>query len=162
MKQLEDMVLDIVWDFVKNEVLFTALDVSNKVKETMPLVRHREVRDEVRKLFTLEMQHHVGYAHTPIKVNLEDGSMAEAMLYHPLVDSWDLDYKYNMQQRQAVSSRPTMPVISSVPQVPVVPAVVQASVAQTVAAQPTTAQALSNRAKWDQLFGTQPSLFPRR
>ena len=36
MTQLKDLVLSTVQDFVNNNVLFTALDVSNVVKNTLP------------------------------------------------------------------------------------------------------------------------------
>src|SRR6185436_13338799 len=89
-------------------VLFTALDVSNKVKETLPLARHREVRDLVRMLYTSEIETG-GYARTPITVTLENGDTAEALLYHSLVDSWDLDAKYDAQKRAQTAKQPAMP-----------------------------------------------------
>lgn len=38
-----------------------------------------------------------GYGRSPITVNLSDGSTADALLYHPLADSLDLDNKYNVE-----------------------------------------------------------------
>ena len=98
MKNVNDVVDSVVREFLGNNELFTALDVSNKVKEDLPLVRHREVRDLVRSMFSsvIEVE---SYTKTPITVNLENGATAEAILYHPLVDSWDLDAKYNAQKR---------------------------------------------------------------
>ena len=99
------LVESVIADFVSDNVLFTALDVSNKVKETMPFARHREVRDEVRTAWTVTIEPN-GYGRTPISVNLADGSVVEALLYHPLSDSWDLDTKYDTQQRAKTAARP--------------------------------------------------------
>lgn len=106
--KLDDLVLSVVQEFVKNGMLFTALDVSNKVKENLPQTRHREVRDLVRNLFALEIEP-AGYARTPITVTLNDGSSAEALLYHSLQDYWDLDTKYDTQKRNQESLRLTAP-----------------------------------------------------
>lgn len=170
MSNLEDTVRSVVQDFISREVLFTALDVSNSVKQNLPHSRHREVRDVVRNLFATEIETQ-GWARTPIAVTLGDGSTAEALLYHPLTDSWDLDNKYNTQQRQTTSARPvsvaqqaagipaTVPLPASLP-VPVVatpmPKVVPAPVAPAPVALPTA------RTLWDNLFQTQPSLFPKK
>lgn len=95
---VDDLVESILRDFAKDSKLFTALDVSNAVKQTVPQVRHKEVRDIVRSMFsTLEREY--DYARTPIKVTLEDNSQVDALLYHHIGDSWDLDVKYSDQQR---------------------------------------------------------------
>lgn len=165
MANLEDTVRSIVQDFISREVLFTALDVSNAVKQQLPHTKHREVRDVVRGMFTTDIEAQ-GWARTPINVNLADGTQAEALLYHPLTDSWDLDNKYDTQARQATSYRPaasaaatvaaaqaqtTVPVVSSTTTVPVTTPVVTAPV-----------PAPSPRDQWASLFSTQPSLFPKR
>src|SRR5574338_58566 len=98
MAQLENEVKSVVSSFLQSGELFTALDVSNKVKMVLPLARHREVRDIVRSLFTTDIEPQ-SWARTPIQVTLPDGSSAEALLYHPLTDSWDLDSKYDAQKR---------------------------------------------------------------
>lgn len=172
MANLEDTVRSIVQDFISKEVLFTALDVSNAVKQQLPHTKHREVRDVVRGLFTADIEGQ-GWARTPIKVNLSDGTQAEALLYHPLTDSWDLDNKYDTQARQATSYRPAVAAQATV-------AAAQASV--TVAATGisisapsvtiqgqsipvpavTPAPVASPRDQWKSLFDTQPSLFPKR
>src|SRR5580698_11462392 len=105
MSSLEDSVREVVQDLIKNEVLFTALDVSNTVKQAQPHARHREVRDVVRGMFTTDIESQ-GWARTPITVTLGDGTTAEALLYHPLTASWDLDNKYTAQQRAQNSLRP--------------------------------------------------------
>src|ERR1035437_3150276 len=97
---IDQLTKEVVQDFVSCSVLFTALDVSNKVKEKMPFIRHRECRDAVRNMFVSDIEP-MGYARTSIAVTLSDGTTTEALLYHPLVDSWDLDNKYSAQQRIA-------------------------------------------------------------
>ena len=105
MNSVDSVVSAVVKDFISSGVLFTALDVSNKVKETLPLARHREVRDLIRGMFLTEIEP-AGYARTPINVILGDGSTTEALLYHSLSDSWDLDNKYDSQQRAQRASKP--------------------------------------------------------
>jgi hypothetical protein len=162
--QLNDVVLSTIQDFVNNNALFTALDVSNKVKESLPFARHREVRDLVRTMFTSDIEPS-NYAKTPIQVTLGDGSTVEALLYHPLVDSWDLDSKYDTQMRAQTAAKPGQ-------NVPVpVPAPAVSSVAVVPASQP-MAQPLNSLApttpanhtalnQWQSLFQGN-SLFPRR
>lgn len=148
MSQLENTTLEIVREFVKTETLFTALDVSNKVKETIPQARHYEVRDYVRSLFQTEMSPN-GYTSTPIHVTLPDGTPTTALLYHHLADSWDLDVKYDAQKRTQTTSRPQAPVAVAPPvvtvNVPVPPVVPQ-----------------SPRDKWMSLFNSQPSIFAKK
>jgi hypothetical protein len=158
MSNLNDVVRDVVQGFVRDGELFTALDVSNKVKETLPLARHREVRDLVRASFTTEIEP-AGYARTPIAVTLTDGSQTEALLYHALADSWDLDAKYDAQQRARTASRPVaaakaavLPVTSTTPTIPAPPA--------SVAPVTIPAPAGNARGLWDAMFKSQPSLFP--
>jgi len=107
MANLNDVVESVVASFVSTGELFTALDVSNKVKESLPFARHREVRGLVRTMFAQSIEPS-GYAKTPITVRLTDGTTAEAILYHPLADSWDLDVKYNTQKREQAAARPGM------------------------------------------------------
>ena len=148
MSSLNDVVLSVVSEFVKNGEMFTALDVSNKVKETEPQARHRDVRDVVRSVFTSDIEPN-GYARTPITVTLADGSTAEALLYHSLADSWDLDAKYDQQKRASVSSRPNTQ--------PVAPAPVVAQAVAPAPVVPATPHDL-----WSSLFKSQTSLFPSR
>lgn len=179
MATLEDTVNSVVEDFVKNGVLFTALDVSNAVKKTLPQARHREVRDAVRASFTSNIEVH-GWAKTPIAVSLEDGSTAEAILYHPLMDSWDLDSKYDAQKRAQIPVHTTaaapsywggaLPPLSSTQKSVLSQvqgnnsaAVVTVPVAQgmTTPVVPTAPVPMPTaRTLWDNLFKTQPSLFP--
>jgi hypothetical protein len=160
MASLEDTVRTVVQDFMGRGVLFTALDVSNAVKQSNPNARHREVRDVVRALFATDIETQ-GWARTPISVTLGDGTTAEALLYHPLTSSWDLDNEYSAQQRAATAFRP----------VAAAQATVAAAQAQTHAPVPSTVPAPvpaatpvaplpTARTLWDQMFQTQPSLFP--
>lgn len=152
MSNVKDEVLNVVLNFLSSGEMFTALDVSNKVKETLPFARHREVRDEVRALFVTNIEPQ-GWAKTPITVTLDDGSTAEALLYHSLVDSWDLDAKYDAQKRAQTSARPNS-FVTTTPVPPPAPPVV----APVVAPPPPKDTA---RDQWSQLFGSKPSLFPR-
>lgn len=176
MSTVDSVVQSTIRDFVRDGVLFTALDVSNKVKEALPLARHREVRDLVRASYATEIET-ASYAKTPITVTLGDGTTTEAVLYHPLADSWDLDAKYDAQKRQQTAARPAAPAtfVSSLgtshapvsglpslmkphpmPKIVAAPVVTQ-PVVTTPALDPATA---SSRALWDNLFKKQPSLFP--
>ncbi len=168
MLSVEDRVGEIVVSLMAKKELFTALDVSNEVKVTHPLARHREVRDVVRSLFT-QMETN-GYARTPINVELTDGSSREALLYHDLTDSWDLDTKYDAQKRAQKTANPMTSVAVQVHAPPVVASVAAvvhvkkpkaalvstkpAVTAPTAPAQPTTKQL------WDNLF-TPSRLFPK-
>jgi hypothetical protein len=183
MANLEDTVRSVVQDFISREVLFTALDVSNAVKQQLPHTKHREVRDAVRGMFTTDIEGQ-GWARTPITVNLPDKTQAEALLYHPLTDSWDLDNKYDTQARQATSYRPAASAAATVAAAQAqttVPAGTPISVAAgfssitvdttgisivapsvTVQGQTIPAPVASPRDQWKSLFDTQPSLFPKR
>ena len=169
---LQDLIESTISDFIRDGLLFTALDVSNKVKETMPFARHREVRDHVRSIWLSAIEVN-GYGRAPINVTLPDGSQAEALLYHPLADSWDLDNKYDAQRRTQAAARPaatsapkvvsigsqTVSVASdgSIQSVAQVVPVANATPAIAVVPQPSNVRDL-----WNQLFNSQPSLFPRR
>jgi len=162
MKQLEDIVLEQVQDFVRNQVLFTALDVSNVIKITAPFARHRAVRDIVRSLFINEIETG-GYARTPITVTLADGTKTDALLYHPLADSWDLDAKYDAQKRAQSSAMPSSampPLVINLPAPAPQPVVVVTPVVPTAPLAP--APPVSTRDVWNSLFQSQPSLFPNK
>lgn len=149
---IEKEVRSVVEGFVKNGEMFTALDVSNKVKLALPFARHSEVRDIVRDLFTNELQND-GWARSPIQVTLPNGTQQTALLYHLLSDSWDLDTKYDTQKRQQAALRPGVNHSAA-------PASTPAPVAAPVAV--ATPSPLPTRDQWDAMFKSQPSLFPRR
>lgn len=172
MASLEDSVRAVVQDLIKNEVLFTALDVSNTVKQSQPHARHREVRDVVRGMFTTDIESQ-GWARTPITVTLGDGTTAEALLYHPLTDSWDLDNKYDAQQRAKTTYKPTQAAqaVLQAAQQTVVPVPVAQKAAALGLPVPVTAHPMpvivpaplaTARDQWNSLFQTQPSLFPKK
>lgn len=164
MSNVEQEVRQVVDSFMKSGELFTALDVSNKVKMALPFARHSEVRDIVRDLFATVMQP-ASWARTPIDVTLPDGSVREALLYHPLSDSWDLDEKYDAQKRAQAAVKPGQVPVAA----PVVPSAtvgsngtvtVTSPVPVTVTAPSVTV--LAAKDKWAALFDSQPSLFPRK
>lgn len=165
MTQLNDEVKSVVEKMMQSGELFTALDVSNKVKLALPLARHGEVRDIVRDLFQHTMVPN-SWAKTPIQVTLPDGSQREALLYHPLSDSWDLDTKYDDQKRAQASFKPiskaaqALGITYSNPVPSVVTPTPMPQVTPTVQPAPVVNQ--SARDKWANLFNSQPSLFPRR
>ena len=157
MKTLQEFVEETVKDFVSSQTLFTALDVSNKVKETMPFSRHREIRDCVRELFSSEIESK-GYARATIEVTLLDGSKASALLYHPLVDSWDLDNKYSLQKRTAALQTTTA---VSAPTVSTCTPAVSAPTVTTVTPPVVSSTVTSSKSLWENFFKSSPSLFPR-
>lgn len=164
MSTLEDTVRSVVQEMIKSEELFTALDVSNKVKLQLPFVRHREVRDVVRALFTSDIEP-AGWARTPIQVKLPNGNPETAVLYHPLSASWNLDDKYDDQKREQAALRPGTNPVSTGVAAPVAVTVVQggpiAPVVTPVVA-PAPVPSPTARQQWANLFTSQPSLFPTK
>ncbi len=78
----------VVDSFTAQGALFTALDVSNAVKTTLPDVRHREVSPLVRELFE---RHAMGdYQRSLIDVLAEGKTPTQAYLYHLPEHSPDL------------------------------------------------------------------------
>jgi len=167
MSSLESLVRSTVLDFVTSLSLFTALDVSNKVKESMPQARHRQVRDIVRQLFITDMEP-AGYTKTPISVTLEDGSNVDALLYHHVSDSFDLEIKYDAQKRSQTSYKittdpspaPTDVVSDTLPQPDT-----------KDSADPTATDTLYDKVSdkrfgvrqlWEMMFKLRPSLFSRK
>lgn len=70
----------VVDTFTAQGALFTALDVSNAVKGTLPDVRHRQVSPLVRDLF--DRKGMGDYARSTIEVLAEGRTPTEAFLYH--------------------------------------------------------------------------------
>lgn len=170
------VVIDVINSFIDDQKLFTALDISNKVKEQFPNLRHREVRDVVRSVWQTDIEPN-GYARTPIKVTLNDGSQVDALLYHPISDSWDLDSKYDSQQRSQSSTRynpavqtvpsfnssdgstTIFPLVNPIPGFfPSAPVSAPVSVAVNAAPVPVVKSPLD---VWKDLFNTQDSLFKK-
>jgi hypothetical protein len=165
MTTLDSEVKSVVQNFMQNNELFTALDVSNKVKMALPFARHREVRDLVRSLFTTDIEP-ASWARSPINVTLADGSQAEALLYHPLSDSWDLDNKYDSQKRaqaavdtsKAPTSLAAKAANVAVTAIPGLPVPTTANPMPKVVAAPV----LPAKDLWANLFNSKPSLFPMK
>lgn len=65
--------------FTASAMLFTALDVSNAVKETLPDARHRDISPIVREIFDNEGMG--AYRQTQIDV-MASGKKVQALLYH--------------------------------------------------------------------------------
>ncbi|MEM9070688.1 MAG: hypothetical protein AAGE52_19430 [Myxococcota bacterium] len=82
---------------------FTALDVSNQVKQTLPEVRHRHVSPIVRELFD---QGGMGasYTRTLIDVTTEGRKKAEAFLYH--LEGGDIETGYGPDKRSQLAIPP--------------------------------------------------------
>jgi hypothetical protein len=82
--------------------LFTALDISNTVKESLPAVRHREVSPVVRDLFE---KNALGddYTRTMIDVMAEGTTPAQAYLYHLKTDD---PKHYDDRRRQQTAIPP--------------------------------------------------------
>lgn len=165
MATLEDTVREVVQDLMDGDELFTALDVSNKVKLVQPHARHREVRDVVRSMYANEIASQ-GWARTPVSVVVEDGSTQEALLYHPLSAAWDLDSRYDQQKRSQVSLNPVKAAtaaVAAVQSTTVAPSATPVAPSASVTVSATTSIPMPTaRDLWKQLFATQPSLFPTK
>ena len=164
MATLQDTVRTVVQEFMDNDELFTALDVSNKVKVLLPNARHHEVRTEVRALFGTLISPTLGWGRSPITVTLADGvNTAEALLYHPLSASWDLDTRYDDQQRAQVAVNPVRVAAAAVSAASTVSTATPTPGSHTVTVTSSVAVPMPTaRDLWKQLFDTQPSLFPTK
>lgn len=167
---VETLTLRVMKDFMMAGVLFTALDVSIKVRETIPGTPHREVRDIVRNQFLRNivrtqfpgMEAFVDYDKTIIDVYLANGDTVKAWLYHPCDVNYDeLDHLYDVQQRTQtlVDSVPDMPSYTTpvqqpqelvVPTITVEPQVLQVVVVNNPPSPPITAK--NKTELWDALF----------
>ncbi len=173
MSNLEAEVRKVVDSFIASGILFTALDVSVEVKKTNPFARHSEVRDIVRGNFS-DMQK-LGYGRTPIQVTLADGSQVDALLYHSLADSRNLDSKYDQFKRSQATPVVPAPVVAPVVTAPVIPAKPLTigdlikqhlkpgtkTVTTPVVTAPPAAPATDPKQLWANLFGG-VKLFPRQ
>jgi hypothetical protein len=91
--------------------LFTALDVSNQVKQSLPGVRHREVAPIVRDLFEDGVLG-ASYLQTLIDVQLPNGQATEAFLYHLEDDDPD-DYAGTQRQQRAIAPVPVQQLVQA-------------------------------------------------
>lgn len=97
---LEAVTQRVVDSFTEMGVLFTALDVSNAVKRTLPGVRHREIAPVVRDLYG-RGAFGDGYTQTLIQVMANGTKPTEAFLYHLDEDGPDL-YGDSMRSQLAI------------------------------------------------------------
>jgi hypothetical protein len=88
--------------YTRDGFLFTALDVSNSVKGTLPTVRHREVAPIVRDLFASGAMGD-SYAQTLIDV-VADRKTVQAFLYH--LKGADIAVEYGDDQRRKLAIPP--------------------------------------------------------
>lgn len=79
-QQLRAVTQRVVDRFTNSAMLFTALDVSNAVKQALPDVRHREISPIVREMFARRAMG--DYKQTTIDVMAEGTTPAQAFLYH--------------------------------------------------------------------------------
>lgn len=89
--------------YTKGGFLFTALDVSNSVKQTLASVRHREVSPIVRELFDEGLMGE-DYARTLIDVVAEGRKPARAYLYH--LAGADIAVGYGPEKRNQLAIPP--------------------------------------------------------
>lgn len=89
--------------YTKGGFMFTALDVSNAVKQTLATVRHREVSPIVRDLFADGLMGEA-YAQTLIDVIAEGRKPAQAYLYH--LSGADIDAGYGPEKRSQLAIPP--------------------------------------------------------
>jgi hypothetical protein len=88
--------------YTREGFLFTALDVSNSVKQTLPSVRHREVAPIVRDLFANGSMGDA-YAQTLIDV-VADRKTVQAFLYH--LKGADIASGYDEDKRRQLAIPP--------------------------------------------------------
>jgi hypothetical protein len=89
----------VVDEFTSAAMLFTALDVSNAVKQTVPEARHREISPIVRDIF--ERRGMGAYIQSSIKVVAQGNKPTTALLYHLPEQPPDM-YDDTMRQQLAV------------------------------------------------------------
>jgi hypothetical protein len=89
--------------YTKGGFLFTALDVSNAVKQTLASVRHREVSPLVRELFDKGWMGE-DYEQTLIDVVAEGRKPAQAYLYH--LSGADIAAGYGPDKRSQLAIPP--------------------------------------------------------
>ncbi len=88
----------VVDEFTSAAMLFTALDISNSVKKTLPDARHREISPIVRDLF--DRRGMGAYTQTLIDVVASGHKPAKAYLYH-LPEQSPLQYDDAMRSQLA-------------------------------------------------------------
>lgn len=98
----------VVDEFTSAALLFTALDISNAVKQTLPETRHREISPIVRDIF--ERRGMGAYMQTSIDVMAQGQKPARALLYH-LPEQSPAMYDDSMRAQLATPPQRTAPVV---------------------------------------------------
>lgn len=97
-QSVEQVTRRVIDNLVDQGFMFTALDVSNAVKDHLPGVRHREVSPIVRSLFEDAA---MGDDYTRTEISVTAGArQVSAFLYHSEDDEAQ-DYDGNLRQQQA-------------------------------------------------------------
>ncbi len=99
------MTREVVEHLSKNGFMFTALDVSNEVKQELVGVRHRQVSPLVRQLFADKVMG-PDYTRTQIDVVTSQGKTVQAFLYHDKNDEHE-DYSGSQREQRALPPRAT-------------------------------------------------------
>lgn len=107
---IENVTRRVMDRFTCEGFLFTALDVSNQVKQSLPGVRHREVAPIVRDLFEDGVLGE-SYVQTLIDVQIPGGQPTQAFLYH-LEDDDPEDYAGTQRQQTAIPPIPVQQLVS--------------------------------------------------
>ena len=111
---MRDKVLEVMENFCDDSVLFTSLDVSNKVKEDFPSARHREIAEIVREYWETQEWYfinNIGYDRILIEVELLNGMKAKTYLYHPNDMSPD---NYTDRKQVPIVPKPTVVISNSI------------------------------------------------
>jgi hypothetical protein len=98
---IQEVTERLVDDFTSRAMMFTALDISNAVKQQLPGVRHREVAPLVRDMF--ERKGMGAYIQTMIDVMAGGSTPARAYLYHLPEQPTSL---YDDTMRNQLATRP--------------------------------------------------------
>ena len=106
---IENVTRRVMDRFACEGFLFTALDVSNQVKQSLPGVRHREIAPIVRDLFDDGVMGQ-SYVQTLIDVQIPGGQSTQAFLYHLEDDDPD-DYAGTQRQQRAIPPVPVQQLI---------------------------------------------------
>lgn len=107
---IENVTRRVMDRFACEGFLFTALDVSNQVKLSLPGVRHREVAPIARDLFEDGVLGE-SYMQTLIDVQIPGGQTTQAFLYHLESDDPD-DYAGTQRQQRAIPPVPVQQLVS--------------------------------------------------
>lgn len=97
--EVRDVTRRVIERFTQNGFMFTALDVSNEVKQQLSGVRHRDVAPLVREMFDDDVMGDA-YTRTLIDVMAGGSKKAEAFLYYDEEDDPE-DYDGSLREQTA-------------------------------------------------------------